>query len=112
MKKIIAVLVFLSFAACAGKKVVTASSAKKDLEDRYNPKIGSATKADFVEYFGTAEWCRPQDNGEEACRFYKKIETKWTGDPTDRKHYDTYDQVMANFDSNGTLKSFKADAVR
>ena len=98
--------------ACAHHEITTSADAKRALDERYKKEIGAATKADFVEAFGEAQWCRPQPGGEETCRFYNRLETKWGGDKLNRTHYDTYDQVVAVFDTNGTLKSFESTAQR
>jgi len=98
---------------CAsGGKVTESSDARKDLEQRYEKRVGAATKQDFVTEFGPANWCRQQPTGEETCRFYKKLATKWMGDKKDRVHREAFDEIVAEFDGEGTLKSFKANAQR
>ncbi len=74
--------------------------------------MGTATKGQFIQEFGDAQWCSPKDNGEETCRFYKKTATKWIGEPKDREHYEAYDEVIADFDSKGVLKAIKTKAQR
>ena len=116
MKKALA---FLALAAafapmttgCASKE--TTADAKKKLDVAYEQRVGSATKEDMIEDFGNPEWCRPDENtGDETCRFYRKKGTKWMGDKKDRKHIDQYDDVVAQFDTKGVLRSFKAKAQR
>jgi len=99
--------------ACSHKPVLTTSSdAQKDLQAKYTNQIGTATKEDFIQEFGPANWCR-DESGEQTCRFYKKIKTEWMGQPpTDRVHRETFDEVVATFDTNGNLKTFKATAQR
>lgn len=107
-------IVSLVIASCASKKdTTTTAEAKKQIEDIFNPKIGSATKQDLISDFGNPEWCKQEDSGGETCRFYRKKGTKWIGEEgRDKKSITKYDQVIADFDSNGTLKSFKASALR
>lgn len=113
--KLLLLAVGLFVAACASSErggSQDSSTAKRDLEEKYNNKVGTATKTDFVQEFGPANWCRQQSTGEETCRFYKKLQTKWMGEKTDRTHRETYDEVIADFDTNGVLKSFKVAAQR
>lgn len=110
--KLIPFLFVLAACASTEKGGGDSSTARRDLEERYNNKIGVARKEDFVQELGPANWCRPSSSGEESCRFYKKIATKWMGEKTDRTHREAYDEVFADFDSNGVLKSFKANAQR
>lgn len=108
-----AVATGLFVGGCASAPPTTTSGeARKALEDKYTPMIGSARKSDFVTEFGNAAWCKPKDTGAETCRFYKKIMTKWTGDKKDRKSYEMFDQIVAEFDPNGQLRSFETDAQR
>ncbi len=104
----------LFFASCASKKDTTTSSeAKKQIEEAYTPKIGVATKQDLISDFGNPEWCKQEESGGETCRFYRKKGTKWIGeDGRDKKNITKYDQVIADFDTNGVLRSFKASALR
>ncbi len=109
-------LFFVSFVlllgACSHKSVTSSSDAQKELTAKYTNKVGTATKEDFVQEFGPASWCRDEADLK-TCRFYKKIKTEWMGEPpTDRVHRETFDEVLATFDVNGTLKSFKATAQR
>lgn len=100
-------------AGCASKQTASSTDVKKELETKWEKRVGSATKSDFVEDFGDPEWCRPsEDTGTETCRFYKKKGTKWMGEKTDRKHYEAFDEIVADFDSKGVLRSFKANAQR
>ena len=106
------VVCFLFLSGCAGKKA-SSEEARKELESKWNPQVGKATKTEFVEQFGDAEWCKPDENsGEEVCRFYLKKGTKWIGDKKDRKHFEQGDDIVANFDGSGILKSLKAKAQR
>ena len=111
MKPVMLSLVFLLSLNCASKKINT-SDAKQELEDKYSKQIGTATKSDFMEQFGNAEWCRPQPSGDETCRFYLKRGTRWLGEKRDRKSYEQFDEIVADFDSAGKLKSFTANAQR
>lgn len=112
-KKITLLLLTLMFAACAGKKTTQSSGdARREIEDRYNNRVGTATKEDFTQEYGPANWCRPLGAGGETCRFYKKIAVVWTGETNDRVHRETFDEVIADFNSEGILKSFKAAAQR
>jgi hypothetical protein len=99
------------FSGCASKPTIS-SDAQKRLQDKWASHIGTAKKADFVEDFGTAEWCRTATSGEETCRFYKELKTKYLGDGDQKKAYKEYDEVVADFGTDGTLKSFKATAQR
>lgn len=106
------VAALFAVAGCATKKDIDTSDARKELEDRYTRKVGVAKKSDFTQEFGTANWCRPDTSGEETCRYYKKLGTKWMGDPNNRTHYDQFDEIEAEFGTDGTLKTFKANAQR
>ncbi len=99
---------------CASKQGVPSSEALSSLDEKYTSRVGKATKADFVEEFGQANWCRPaaSGSGEESCRFYKRIGTKWMGEKDNRSHRETFDEVFTEFDASGVLKSFKANAQR
>ena len=115
MKTVIYSAAVLALAAglggCAGKETTT--DAREKLESTWAPQIGKATKAEFVEKYGDAEWCKPhEESGEETCRFYLKKGTKWLGDKKDRKHFESGDDVVADFDNTGVLKAFKAKAQR
>lgn len=113
MSRIASLISLFLIAACASKSITpTSSNAQRDIEERLNDRIGKATKQDLVQEFGTANWCRPQPGGDESCRFYKRIGTAWSGDTANRVHRETYDEVFADFDSNGLLKSFKANSQR
>lgn len=112
MKNLILLVILSVIASCASKQT-SSSDARQQLEDKWTKRVGSATKSDFVEHFGNAEWCRAEPTGEESCRFYKKVATKWVGEAKrDKKSYESFDEVIANFDTNGTLKTFKASAQR
>lgn len=111
MKKFFFLAAALAFVACSHQETTT-GEARAKLDETYENRIGKATKADLVQDFGTPEWCRPQDTGEEICRFYRKEGTKWMGPTTDRTHYDVYDQIVATFDPGGVLRTFKATSQR
>lgn len=99
-------------AGCASKKVMSSGEAKAQLQEEWTNRIGTAQKSDLVQTFGNAEWCRENSGGEE-CRFYKKVATNWVGeDKRDKKSYLAFDEVVATFDSEGTLKTVKANAQR
>lgn len=103
--------IVLVLAACAHKE--TSTAARKKLDSKWEGAVGEATKSELIEDFGTPEWCRKDDAGEESCRFYRRKGTQWIGEKkTDRKHYSAYDEILADFDSTGKLKSFKANAQR
>ena len=104
-------LAVIAVMGCASKGTVESSTARQQLEDRLNARIGKANKQDLVQEFGPANWCREED-GLEKCRFYKKLDTKWQGEKKDRVHRETYDEVIADFDSKGVLKAFQASAQR
>lgn len=104
-------LVFM-IANCASNKPMESGEARQALENKFAPKVGVATKQDFVQELGPANWCRSQPTGDETCRFYKKLETKWMGDAKNRSTRETYDEVLADFDENGILKSIKTNAQR
>ena len=118
MKKVLTVLAIVSLslsAACASKSSTeTSAEAKKQLDDKWSPKVGTATKSEFVEEFGNASWCRPKESGdgEETCRFLRNKGTKWLGEKTDRKSVTQHDEIVAEFDHNGVLRSYKSTAQR
>ena len=111
MKEILFLAITLLVTACATSQTVT-SHSKEDLVEEWTPKVGVATRSDFVEKFGNAEWCRRRDSGAETCRFYNKKGVKWLGTGQDKKSYIQYDQVVADFDGNGILRSFEGDSQR
>jgi hypothetical protein len=112
MKTLCFLILAIALSSCAHKET-TSADAKKALVGRYEERIGKATKEDLIEDFGNPEWCRPQEEtGNETCRFYRKKDTKWMGGKKDRVHYEAYDQIFADFDSSGVLKTFKASAQR
>ena len=98
---------------CAHQKETTAQ-AEKSLQERYDTKIGSASKSELVEEFGNPEWCKLESSGTETCRFYHKKGTIWIGDKEsrDKKPVEEFDQVIADFDGNGVLRGFKSSAQR
>ncbi len=96
---------------CAGKSVTPSADTRERLENEWSKGIGSATKSDFVQRFGNAQWCRPQISGEEICRYYKKKGTAWVGeDKRDKTSYTQFEEVVATFDPNGKLRSYQVDA--
>ena len=110
----IAILGMALLSSCASNETKS-SEAREKLEKRFAPQIGRATKADFVEEFGPAQWCRPKETGDETCRFARKVGTKWVGDKndkTDRRRVEQYDNVVAEFDGYGKLRSFEMDTQR
>jgi hypothetical protein len=114
MKKTLLFSLLLVLASCSHKKETTAE-AGKNLEDKWTPKVGSATKNEFIEEYGNPEWCKQEDSGLETRRFYRKKGTKWIGDKEtkrDKKPIEQYDQVIADFDTHGVLKAFKSSAQR
>jgi hypothetical protein len=87
--------------------------ALEKLESRFSDRVGKARKSELVEYFGTADWCRPNEStGGETCRFYKKTGTAWVGEKRDKKNYLQYDEVMVELDSKGILREFTPSAQR
>jgi len=116
MKRVFAITMLLALAACSSKQVgdgMTSSEARKKLDEEYKEKVGSATKTDFVEYFGSANWCRVKEPNGETCRFYKKIGTKWIGEEgRDKKNLEMFDEVVAVFDGSGKLRSYEVNAQR
>lgn len=112
MKKTFAIALFaVALAGCSSTGSVESSTAKKQLQEKYEKKVGTASKQDLIQDLGPASWCK-QDEGTETCRFYKKLDTKWAGDKKDRVHRETYDEVIAEFDAKGVLRSFEASAQR
>ena len=111
MKKTL-LLFLITLAACSGKKMITSAEAREKLENRWSGKVGVATKSDFVEEFGVPDWCKPETTGEETCRFYKKVATLWTGEKREKVAHAAFDEVMANFDAKGVLKSYTTKAQR
>ncbi len=112
MKVYLGLSVVLILVGCSSTPVAS-SDAQAGLEAKYGARVGKAVKADFVQDFGTPQWCKPESlTGTETCRFYKKLETKWIGEKPDRKPFDTYDEVVAEFDASGTLRAFKAKSQR
>lgn len=96
---------------CASKPE-TSAEARGSLEEDLKDRVGVATKTEFVEKFGQAEWCDPKPTGEESCRFHKKTGTKWIGEGREKKSIDTFDQVVADFDSSGRLRTYEVKSQR
>lgn len=99
-------------AACASKKAFNTADALQDLNHRYESRVGKATKSELVEEFGQADWCEQKPGGTETCRFYKALGTVWKGDKENRTRYDSYDEVTADFDTQGVLRDYKARSQR
>lgn len=99
-------------AACASKKTLSTADALKDLNSRYEGRIGKARKAELVEEFGQADWCEQKPGGTETCRFYRQMGTIWKGDKENRTRYDSYDEVVAEFDPQGIMRDYKARSQR
>lgn len=106
-----AVMMGLGLAGCSSGPE-TSKQAREKIDQKFAPQVGEATKAEFVEEFGTAEWCRPKENGSETCHFSKKTGTKWVGTPKDRKSVVQYDDVTAEFDQQGRLRNLESKAQR
>lgn len=110
----LALVVVTLFVGCAANETKS-SEAREKLEKAFEPQIGKATKSDFIEQFGPAQWCRQQETGTETCRFARKVGTKWVGDKadkTDRKRVEQFDNVLTEFDGNGRLRNFEVDTQR
>ncbi len=103
----------LSFLNACGSKKATSEEALTKLDQKFADRVGKARKAELVEYFGTADWCRANESTDgETCRFFKKTGTSWVGDKRDRKSYSAYDEVMAEFDKSGILQKLETNAQR
>ena len=101
----------LVLGGCASKPANSADSVK-DLNKRYAEKVGVAAKAELVEEFGSADWCEQKAGGAETCRFYKSLGVQWKGDKENRKRYEAYDEIIAEFDGQGVLRDYKAKSQR
>lgn len=102
---------FILLAGCASKPE-TSTEARGNLEEELKDRVGVATKTEFVEKFGHAEWCDPKPTGEESCRFHKKTGTRWIGAGLEKKSIDIFDQVVAEFDSSGRLRTYEVKSQR
>src|SRR3954468_15679236 len=104
-------LASLMLVACAHKTEPAESTAeaKRNLEEHWKGRLGSANKEEFVSEFGNPAWCKVSSGQEETCRFYKKIKTKWIGEAPDKKSIELFDEVVADFGTDGTLRQFKAN---
>jgi len=109
----IALFTLVSFlsAACA-VFTFSSQSAREKIVKAYQPKIGKATKADFEYDFGTPEWCKKNHTGTERCRYYRSFNRVEEGKGFDYRSYIPFDEVLATFDSNGTLEEFNVISVR
>lgn len=106
MRIVLYASVLLALGACAsGEKM--SSEIQAELAEKWQDRVGRATKSDMVQDLGQPEWCRSRTVGGETCRFRRNLGTKWTGPETDRKHHAMYDEVIAEFDASGILR--KAD---
>jgi hypothetical protein len=116
VKRSLALVCLLILAACSSNQVgdgLTSSEARTKLQEKYKDKVGNYNKTDFIEEFGSANWCRPKEPGGETCRFYKKIGTKWIGEEgRDKKNLEMFDEIVAEFDGKGMLRSYEANAQR
>ena len=107
---LVSAAVFL-LAGCVHKE--TSADARKALDSKWEEQLGQATKSELIEAFGSPEWCRKDDSGEESCRFFRRKGTVWIGEKkTEKKYYSTFDEILADFDGTGKLKSFKASSQR
>ncbi len=99
---------------CASKEKKGQSTAEalRDLEMRYSEKVGTSHKSELTEEFGSPQWCEPKPGGAESCRFYRSMGRQWRGDKDNRTSYEAFDEVVAEFDPNGKLRSYKARAQR
>jgi hypothetical protein len=88
------------------------TEARANIEDDLKDWVGSATKEDIQEKFGSPEWCKQGVTGEETCRFRVENGTVWKGSKKFRKSYTAYDEVMATFGANDALKSYKVKSQR
>jgi hypothetical protein len=116
MKRTLAIALLLVLAGCSHKQTgdgLTSSEAREKLEKKYKKLVGEATKTDFTEEFGSANWCRVKEPSGETCRFYKKMGTRWIGEEgRDKKNLEMFDEVVAEFDGKGTLRSYEVNAQR
>ena len=111
MKTTLLISFVILASGCAHKS--TSAEARDRIESKWEDRVGKATKIDLIEDFGTPEWCRRDDAGEESCRFYRRKGMKWIGESKhERSYYSTYDEILVDFDGSGKLKSFKANAQR
>ncbi len=108
---LVATTLIILLSSCSSKQQTTAE-ALESLENRYEKKIGSATKSDFVSEFGNPEWCKLEPTGTEMCRFYSKKGVRWIGESNDKKSVELFDEVVASFDAQGVLRTYKAKALR
>lgn len=111
-KALLFTLVLGLAAACASKKTKNTAEALKDLNGRWQTKIGVAAKSELVEEFGQADWCEQKPGGAETCRFYKAMGVIWKGERDSRTKYEAYDEVVAEFDPQGILRDYKARSQR
>jgi hypothetical protein len=110
---VVPVVVVLSVGcASKSKKGETTAEALQDLEKRYSEKVGTSQKSELVEEFGSPAWCEPKPGGAESCRFYRSMGRQWRGDKDNRTSYEAFDEVIADFDPQGRLRTYKARAQR
>ncbi len=111
--RLITLLAIFLLIGCASSEIKMSShEAKEKLEKKYSSKIGVIGVQELTEDFGPPEWCKDSETGTRVCRFYRKYETKWTGPKTDRKHYDTFDEIVAEFGYDGKLRSYEIRTQR
>lgn len=115
MKFVLIFLFAVILVSCASKPVTQTTTARIDLEKKWKPRIGSATKADIVEELGNPEWCMQDDSGSsETCRFSRKTGVKYVGeaDDNDKKRVDQFDQIIGTFDRQGVLRDIEVKTQR
>ncbi len=106
-------IVMFTFSGCSSTPETT-KEAQTRLDETFTEKIGSTTKTELVEIFGNAEWCKVEDSQRETCRFYRKKGVKWIGEKNqkDKKPIEQSDQIIAEFDKEGILRTFKVTTQR
>lgn len=112
MKTLITLLIVLFVTACSSTREVTSDNATTDFAKTFNSKLGTANKADLVSEFGGLEWCRQENAPGETCRFHFKKGKRWAGKDRFKKAVEQYEEITAQFDENGILRSFKSKYQR
>lgn len=115
MKTGVMITLLLLGASCtSSNRVVQPKTydAKRDIEEKWKPLMGKATKQEFVQEYGAPSWCEFSDGKEETCRFHKTMGEKWVGDRLNKRRVEIYDEVVATFSVDGTLKTFDPKAQR
>lgn len=72
----------------------------------FQSRVNTASKNDLVTDYGGLEWCKPDGQTGETCRFYYRKGKGWQGKERFKKAVEFYDQIDARFDQNGILKTF------